>query len=291
MKNYNNNGISSNNCKWKSCFQTFFYATGRLTLSHLLPGNKRYTKYIILALARTGSNYLASSLNSNQYNICHGEIFNNAKPEVIFSAYRHLRIANKNALRTRNSSSTNFINKYVFHNMPNTIQAVGFKMFLYHGSCKWLDVWDSLESINDLKIIHLRRRNKLKQFISNMVALKTNEWVKRSGDKEKTNYQTNKPRVEIEYQDCLKQFEQIDAWEHMRDDRLIENERLDIYFEDLLSNHTNEMRKIHDFLGVTHMDTISNTKRQSTSLRDTILNYDKLKKQFSSSKWEKYFDE
>ena len=261
-----------------------------LTLSHLLPGNKQYTKYIVLALARTGSNYLASSLNSNEHNICHGEIFNNAKPEAIFWAYRHLRITNKNALRTRNSSTVNFINKYVFHNMPNTIQAVGFKMFLYHGTSNWTDVWDSLESINDLKIIHLRRRNKLKQFLSNLVALKTKEWVKISGDKEKTSCQT-KPRIEIEYKDCLKQFEQIDAWEHMRDDQLIENERLDIYFEDLLSDHTNEMRKIHDFLGVKNQDTISNTKKQSELMRDTILNYDKLKKQFNGSKWGKYFDE
>ena len=142
-------------------------------------GSKDYRKFIILGKGRTGSNMLASALRSHTQIVAYGELFNNADHHRIlwehpdYIPYRPLDRARK--LRERDPRE--FVEKLVFRRYPLQVSAVGFKLFYYHAQEKsWESVWPYLKAMPDLKIIHIKRENILKNVLSLKIAFTTNEW-------------------------------------------------------------------------------------------------------------------
>lgn len=233
------------------------------------------TPFVILALARTGSNLLASSLRSNPEVLCYGELFNNALPEKILWEYP--RRFDWYAKRLRNKSTSRFLSKYVYR--ESQAKAVGFKLFTYHGHYMWQDIWDVMESVEGLRVIHLKRENLLRQYLSTVIAEATSEWVK------KTDQQIT---VKLDPGETIKYFQQIRDWEHMRDDRLQANARLDISYEQLRNQYNETMAKVQDFLGVNHRKTRPTTSKQSRGLSDSIENYGELATALAGTEWERF---
>src|SRR5690606_26460474 len=111
-------------------------------------------KFIVLSRSRTGSNLLISFLNSHPNIRARGEMF--------------ARLNGKNCKDVLARG---------FARQPFYVKATGFKIFYYHP----MDddsghVWDVLAELDDLRIIHLKRRNILRTLISRKIADTQGVW-------------------------------------------------------------------------------------------------------------------
>ena len=255
--------------------------------NNIINGHDNYTKFIILGMGRTGSNFLVSSLQSQKNIITFGEIFNNAHHEHIYwkqPGYRKSNIA----LEMRENLPQEFISSMVFRKMPKWISAVGFKLFYYHGKEEqWECIWPFLKDMQNLKIIHLKRKNLLETFLSMNYAMKDRQWLIKSKKDANT-----KQAIELGYDETLKGFKQIREWEKENDNYFSKQSLLEVFYEDLAGNYEHEMSRIQQFLEIPHARTHASTKKQSNKkLSESISNYAELKEHFIGSEWASFFEE
>ncbi len=170
----------------------------------VLPGNRHYTKFIILGTGRTGSNMLVSALNTHPNGIVYGEIFNNTRYNRIgFNNKNRPYISFRKALKIRVNNPISFLEDYIFRIFPAKTAAVGFKLFYWHcHEDNWRCIWDYMNSMQGLKIIHIKRRNMLKTFLSLKIAQRTKQWSQIKEKNKKT-----KPSITLDFNECVKIFE------------------------------------------------------------------------------------
>jgi LPS sulfotransferase NodH len=231
------------------------------------PKQNNFKKFIVLARSRTGSNLLVSFLNSHKNIYSEGEIFN--------------KIKGKNFEQV-------LLN--IFKKQPVWIKAKGFKIFYYHPNDKNCpSLWKSLYLDKNLHVIHLKRRNILKTIISRKIADIENIWKKSS-----FNLKKNKERIKFNFnfKELKREFEKTRKWEKNGDKMFKNHPFLTVYYEDLAQNKEKTFRKITDFLGIKYAKPKTFLKKQNNrKLKEIILNYDELKKDFSKTKWASFFNE
>ena len=235
-------------------------------------------KFIILSSPRSGTHMLRSSLLNHPDIVVHHELFN------IYQGFFHPYPLDTHALT--------ILNDYAFL-CPQNMRAVGLPIHEDEPSDKkaphWLDAWQILKEMSDLKIIHLSRRNLLKRKISEEMAAILRQW---------TLYPHNQPRkgvVRIKSiipQMLEKHFQTMnERYDHYHE-FFSSQEKIQVVYEDLCNNYESVMRDIQSFLDVTQASLSTSTqKRPSYSLREIITNYDELKSYFSDTKWAEFFDE
>src|SRR5688572_2406315 len=148
-------------------------------------GHQVDQRFAIVGNARTGSNYLLDGLKSSPEIRMYHEIFAS-----------HNRDVGKDFEKVLSTTS-----RYE----SRSTRLVGFKVFYNHLTD---EEWKKLAALEDLKVIHLTRRNRLRTVISLEIAFKTGQWTKagHSGDpKEK--------RVLLEPIKLIKRLEQIEEGE------------------------------------------------------------------------------
>lgn len=126
------------------------------------------TRFVILAAPRTGSNLLCTLLNSHPHVLCHHEIFN---PRGIFYAlnYRDGSIS-LGSLDERDRNPLEFLERV--WRWPGGFPCVGFKMT--RDQCDV--VMERVIENRTIRKIVLRRHNRLKTFVSEMIAHETDQW-------------------------------------------------------------------------------------------------------------------
>jgi riboflavin biosynthesis pyrimidine reductase/LPS sulfotransferase NodH len=125
------------------------------------------TRFVVIAAPRTGSNMLCSLLNKHPEILCHHEIFN---PEGIHYALDHRAgEIDLGTSRDRDRQPENFLDRMWEHRCGRPV--VGFK--LNRGQNEILG--KVLEDRGVRKII-LTRRNRVRAFVSEMIARQTGEW-------------------------------------------------------------------------------------------------------------------
>ena len=126
-------------------------------------------RFVILNATRTGSNFLCTVLNSHPDILCHHEIFN---PHVIGVA-RHLQGSDfrLGTMEERESDPVDFLDRVWRTDLGRS--AVGFKMCLWQHEPAYRAV---LPDTSVRKIL-LKRRNRVKSFVSLLLARQTGEWV------------------------------------------------------------------------------------------------------------------
>ena len=258
-------------------------------LSNLLEGLNRdrreYVRYIIVGNPRTGSNMLRGLLNGNKYVVAFGELFrfNDAigwdYPGYDPKAEADLLLINKNPVR--------FLRKKVFVNFPAPVQAVGFKIFYFHAQSEnWKPVWSYLREQKDIKVIHIKRNNVLKTYLSHTRALATDKWLNSSGREE------NQPPIPLEYRKCLHYLKKVKENEEKYDDFFKNHHTLELIYEDLAASYKSELKRVTDFLGIPFKESQPVTFPQSRKpLPEIIVNYRELKEKFRSTPWEQYFED
>ena len=282
-----------------SCYEKAIEIEPCFTLPYKLISNiygssenqQNYQKFLILCYPRTGSNFLVSLLQSHPQIRSFGEMFSeDDKLHWGYSGYQ-----SPNIIDLKTEEPIFFIDQLVYRqNFPLLIRAVGFKLFYFQPKqLKQKVIWQYLNKIEDLKIIHLTRKNLFHIYISHQLAIKTNQWDLLTKE---TNPQES-PLLEpifVDYKSCLTQFQLIKDWETQYSNffNLPTQQYYNITYEDLVNNIKQETYKLQDFLGVDQRLLTAYTKKQGTKpMREIVANYDQLKEQFHNSCWSEFFDE
>jgi LPS sulfotransferase NodH len=201
----------------------------------------------------------------------YGEIFRGGVDESVKTAVR--------------KSASDYLDKNIFTNYPSPIKAVGFKIFYQHPV--WDpsgNVWQYLREMEDLRVIHLRRRNLLKSFVSWKIAQKTDVWKQANN----ASLELDK-RVAISPQECVAFFEQTLQQEKIADERFSGKPLLQTTYESLTSQFSEQMELIQEFLDIDPRPIAMKTAKQNPeSLSELIINYDELSHAFSGTRWEAY---
>ena len=118
----------------------------------VLRGHRNYSKFIILARSRTGSEYLRSLLGSHSQAYAFGELFQ--KPDELNWNFPDFYRSRSERLLLQ-SRPVLFLEQEIFRTYPKQIAAVGFKIFYYDAQdVNSRIVWTYLQSQRDLKVIH-----------------------------------------------------------------------------------------------------------------------------------------
>lgn len=236
--------------------------------------HKEYVRFIVLSRSRTGSNLLVNSLRTHPQLRVYGEIFRGGVDDEVKAAVR--------------MSAENYLNSNIYKQYDKSIRAVGFKIFYQHPVWDQSGgVWDYLKSMDELRVIHLKRRNILRTLVSRKIAVKTDVWKEADATMQAS---ASGRKVSLSKQECEAFFEKTRAWETQADEMFGMHELLQLSYEDLTSDYLNQMQRVQDFLGVGPIELQPQTRRQNPeSLRELIINYDELAGQFTDTKWQDFF--
>ena len=137
---------------------TYIFLKGKLkNLITRLFGNYKYQKLVILGRQRTGSSLLMMLLHSQPKVDMQSEVF---------------RLLEGKTCRT--------VWKETFSKKLPWIKYAGFKLFYNHpDDSEDREVWEILNADTSVKIIHIKRENLLRTYVSKLVAIKTGAWNSR----------------------------------------------------------------------------------------------------------------
>jgi LPS sulfotransferase NodH len=249
-----------------------------------LYGQSDYSHFIVLGRSRVGSNLLRGLLNAHPHIVAFGEIFR----DTTSLDWDHTGYFQSNGVRTLvQRDPARFLDAKLFGRYPRSVQAVGFKLFYYHArEGGQASPWPYLLERPDVKVLHLKRRNVLQTHLSRKRAALTDRWVETSGQ----------PRgaeaVHLDYEECLKDFEQTRAWEDEYDRCFSAHPLLKVEYERLADDYRTEIAKVQEFLGVTPQPVTPSTFQQARQpLSTSIANYRELKERFSGTPWQEFFTE
>lgn len=270
------------------------------------------TRFFILGTARCGSNFFLNLLSSHKNIFVYEELFN-------------LDRLSRDLAGIIIENPVKYLEDKLYAKFHEDIMAVCFKIFYDHFTpdyfIKNIDVnssneynrnrmvsfddfinktykkeyleqqfnklWNYLGGDNDLKIIHLKRRNLLKTYLSLKKAYTTGEWLKIKD----TSCNSNR-KITIDYPECLKYFERIETFEKKYDDFFRHKNVLTLFYEDLAQNQELALASIFNFLSIPSQRLRSVLKKQiQGTLQENIINYPEAKQFFNNSKWIKYFEE
>lgn len=234
----------------------------------------RVIKFVVLAAPRTGSNWVCSMLNSHPEILCHHEIFN---PEGIHYALDHRNgDLNFGDMEDRERTPLLFLTR--LWRQTFGCRAVGFKLNRRQNQA----VFQSVLNDSEVRKIVLSRRNRIKTFVSEMLAEQTGEWE---------SYETSctggaKGKVNVELKALFAHIAlNRDYYAQIQDSLHATGQTfLHVVYEDL--KFEEEWMKMLKFLEVSSgsQPLIPGTKKQhSTDLRDLISNFTELEAALAGS--------
>lgn len=225
------------------------------------------THFVILAAPRTGSNLLCTLLNSHPQILCHHEIFN---PQGVFTAqgYHDDGLSVK-SLRQRDENPMRFLDR-VWQTGTGHV-SVGFKWTRGQNE----DVFKSMLGDAGVKKIVLRRRNRIKTFVSERIARQTEQWEVY----DQRELTMPRPCITVDAVELLEHIagnQQFYAklWDGLQS---LGQPHLDIEYETLFDSKVQD--GLLGFLGVSsceHALTPASVKQNPTDLRETIANFAQL---------------
>jgi LPS sulfotransferase NodH len=235
-------------------------------LDYVLANNK-YEKFILISHARSGSNLVINA----------------------FKSHPHLEVAHEIFAGHNRNIGESFepILENLFNKKPRSIKAVGCKIFYYHLTN---EEWEKISSISDLKVIHLKRKNRLRTITSLKIAFKTDQW---GISKKSEGIEKDKKLIRLDFDEVLKKIEEIDSWERQTEERFKNHSLKNIYYEDLAANPHDTIMDLVKFLGINNLEVpiqIKNKKQNLESLEELIENYQELKEKFKNTSWFYYFE-
>lgn len=125
-------------------------------------------RFVILGLPRSGTTYLATLLDSHPDLCCAGELFN---PYAVIT---HANDPSDAAVFGRDARPVRAAADFFEKTAQSGVKAGGFKFMIGHN----INVLQWLAKQPDIRIIYIRRHNKLAQVASLMKAAQTQEWAK-----------------------------------------------------------------------------------------------------------------
>lgn len=233
-------------------------------LSTVPVGRAAASPFVIVARARTGSNYLIDMLNTSRRVFCVGEIFSEVSEASVEQTYARWRAR-----------------------VSPWIAAVGFKLFYYHPAAGMdSKLWRMLEADREVRIIHLRRLDVLAALVSLKRAEVTGEWFRRPGE---SGYELT--QVRLEAHEIEHELRRTREWERRCDARFAEHPVLQLTYEELVCDRKPAMDRVFRFLGVPPVPQPATglVKQSSRPVHTQLENFADLLSHFSGTEWETYF--
>lgn len=191
------------------------------------------------------------------------------------------------------------LNYYFFRNYSDQVKAVGFKyMYGQLKTEKINNVFNSLNKEQDF-IIHLKRKNKLRAFLSLKLMNESNISVKINFENELERFLNKKPLKSENFKpvyirsDELKTYiEKTYIYEKVHDELIKNKNHITVFYEDLLNEMTITANQIIKKLGLPVEElTVLNKKQSNRSLSVSIENYEELKNEFAETDFASFFEE
>lgn len=178
----------------------------------------------------------------------------------------------------------------IFNKQPRWVHAAGFKIMYNHP----LDqdapqLWETLMNMSNLSVIHLRRRNLLRAFVSWKIAHEHQYWFRARRD---PGLPLNQRKSSLDEEEVRAWFRTSTRWREGFEQQFRHHPTLDIYYEDLVENRERELERVMAFLGVTPFKMRTHLTRQNPEpLKELVSNYRDLKASFANTEWAGFFED
>lgn len=248
-------------------------------------------KFILLAARRSGTSLVIDCLNSHPDIHCVKRAFGlehkikNPTPDLHSGGFYLYRVKNLiNRLRyyfARSGLIGDFLKEDVF-NMDSDIKNVGFRM-IYDMSLKYPYVSEWAKN-NDIKVIHLIRKNILKTYVSSMTAPIHKMHHPREGEKITT------VKINLDPDKVIKELNtrlsEIDAQRN----RYTSSNYIEVFYEDFVENQDDESKKLLDFIGADNGHSLKSTlvKINPDSLEHVVENHEEIERALKGTPLEEY---
>ena len=265
---------------------------------------------MILASARTGSNFLSSLLSRHPSIKVFGELFN-------------LDTLPRPALVEALDDPVKYLRNRLYKAQPREVAAVGFKMFYDHLTkdyfqkpvnpseaseklqdkfrqftsfidanydwptldARFRNAWDFLVADQNLMVIHLRRRNILNTLVSLKTAFVTSQWWTTSSGSQPTT------TLHLDPEECRCYFDKMDTFAERAEALFGQHRKLDVVYEDLVDARDETIERILSFLDVEPQPLSTAMQKQIVApASEIVANYAQLKDCFQHTKWHAFFE-
>jgi len=227
-------------------------------------GTTDYTPFIILSRSRTGSNLLNSSLGSHPAVHVKGEHFGHLRGDTIEK--RHTQ---------------------AFGKQPSWISAAGCKVFYYHPHYgNPAPLFAMLKRDPRLKVIHLKREDKLRSVLSWMIARKNNTYTATA---ETALIPADKKRQKVDPDELIDWIEKTIGWEDWGDAFFSDREILNITYEELTADLPGEYARVLRYLDLPDHVPRSSLQRQNPEPVDQLVsNWPELRERLIEHGFERF---
>lgn len=246
---------------------------------------------MITGPARTGSSMLVHLLRSHPEICSHSEVFTPNRITGITGTYLKKSREQPDFLEKlsheRNRDPIKFLYKIVLDAQGKRV--VGFKLKqdeLVLPEFKTLR--DEIAGDLDFRIIHLRRENLLRRFLSHFVANRiTHTTLLVEGQPPISEV----PPVRLDPLECQRDFETTLKRDAEFRERFARHRSFSLSYEEMVARDPEKIVGLQNFLGVSPRELTTTTKKLGNdNLRCAISNFDELRSQFAGSPFAKFFE-
>jgi hypothetical protein len=237
-------------------------------------------RFVILALPRTGSNYLTTRLNQHPNIIANGRILN-LKNSDWGGAVRQ-DMTSDELLRLGHLDFPN-------PRQRTDVRAVGFKVHDSDGrtSSGRADLLGLLSTDPTVSVVHLTRDNLLESLRSRTQVERTRRWVARcAADLE------DMPTVCLTPQMCHAYFHRAKRFTARVQELFARHRVLPLTYEELCADPMVQFRRVQEFLGVSVQDLAASflMKQESRPLSEVVENFIELREEFRGTQYWRFFE-
>jgi LPS sulfotransferase NodH len=245
--------------------------------------------FVILTSPRTGSTLLVHMLDSHPEVAAGGEFFNVDLVGRGVIDWPDPALRNDPELHAlRAADPVAFLGRMRDEAARRGVRAAGFKL-IYEQALETAPrgVIEYLVADRSIRVIHLRRRNVLRQYLSLKVAARTGEWHRKVGEK---GGRPERGPLRLDFDEMVWFFRRVhNRWQTF-ERHFAEHALIHVDYEDLAAEPLETTNRIQDFLGLERRElSITHRKTGAESLQAAIENYDELKSVFAE--WAGYFEE
>jgi len=180
--------------------------------------------------------------------------------------------------RLRENDPTWFLYDFVFYGVG--YRAVGLKFKYEELSLPvYKDLLEKVRSDKSIHILHLRRRNLLRRYVSQLLAIRRNVFnVNKAKDVPPLK------RVSVSPHDCLVDIDNIRRWENFFAKIFDQHPLINLYYEDLIRQQEKWFHETQIFLGVAPMSLkLKTVKLLPQALSEIVENFSELRAYFAGT--------
>jgi LPS sulfotransferase NodH len=245
--------------------------------------------YMITCPARSGSTMLVQLLRSHPEICSHSEVFTPDRITGITGTYcqksREQAGFIERLSRERDRNPIKFLYKIVLDLQGKKV--VGFK--LKHDELvrpEYKVLRDEIVNDRDFRIIHLRRENLLRRYLSQYIVNRV------TGVTLAVRGQTI-PKLQpvvLDPRKCQRDFETVLARQKEFAELFVEHPGFSISYEEMITPGSEKLQALLDFIGVPRRELTTTTQKLGNDdLRSAIINFDELRSYFEGSPFSKFF--